>query len=81
MSSDIKFKIILFIAFIVIWILASECTSYESSIEWNNGICSKCGGQWSYQQIITRGRYNERTHYIYKCNKCGRMIELDNYYQ
>jgi DNA-directed RNA polymerase subunit RPC12/RpoP len=77
---DFKIKIIILIVLLVIGILVSEWASYESANEWNDGTCSNCGGSWEYQQTITRGKYSEVTHYMYKCDTCGRIVELTNYY-
>ena len=45
--------------------------------KWNNGICSKCGGTYTYQQAI--GHHCD-TNYIYICDSCGKLIEVDTYY-
>lgn len=56
----------------VIWIISS----IRSSSEYNNGICGSCGGNFVYQQAVGH-RYS--TDYIYICDKCGRMIQIDYY--
>lgn len=39
----------------------------------NHGIC-KCGGQYEFVQAVG---HKFSTSYIYKCNKCGKIIEVD----
>lgn len=38
----------------------------------------QCGGHWEYQQAVGHQVY---TGYIYKCDKCGDIIESDKYYK
>lgn len=40
----------------------------------NHGICTDCGGQYEFVQAV--GHHLD-TSYIYKCNKCGKIIEVD----
>jgi hypothetical protein len=47
-----------------------------NTITWNDGYC-KCGGKWEYQEAVGH-RYS--TNYLYKCDKCGRIVEFENYY-
>ena len=47
-----------------------------SDNQYNNGICS-CGGTFQYEQAVGH-RYE--TRYLYICDKCGRAIEISNYY-
>lgn len=41
---------------------------------WNDGVCTNCGGEYyftnSYKNV------NSSQHYIYCCNKCGKVIDL-----
>lgn len=39
----------------------------------HDGIC-KCGGQYEFVQAVG---HKFDTSYIYKCNKCGKIIEID----
>ena len=59
--------IILFVAIAVIYII-----TYEP--QHNNGVC-KCGGQYEFVQAVG---HKFDTSYIYKCNECGKMIEVDD---
>ena len=40
----------------------------------HDGICTKCGGQYEFVQAVG---HKFDTSYIYKCNKCGKIIEID----
>ena len=60
--------ILLFIGLIFLQELASN-------IVYNDGICVKCGGRYVYQQAVGH-RYN--TRYIYQCDKCGKLIEINS---
>lgn len=47
-----------------------------AELKYNNGICPVCGGQYVYSQAIV---HRSRTGYIYICDECGHLIELDQY--
>lgn len=59
--------IILFIIIAVICIISHKPQHI-------NGICAECGGQYEFVQAVGH-KYD--TSYIYKCNECGKMIEID----
>lgn len=67
--------ICLFIA-IAILIVGWFIINMISDAQYNNGRCS-CGGTFQYEQAIGH-RYE--TRYLYICDKCGRMIEISQYY-
>lgn len=48
----------------------------EDEKKYNGGICPKCGGHYIYEQAVTH-KYD--TDYIYICDICGDMIELESY--
>lgn len=48
----------------------------KDDLKYNGGICTKCGGRYIYQQAIG---HQVDTDYIYICDRCGHMIELDSY--
>lgn len=56
----------------LVWYKADNNTVIK---RYNNGICRDCGGEYKYDQAV--GHYRSTT-YIYKCNKCGNIIELDS---
>lgn len=46
---------------------------------WNDGICDICGeGYWEFVQAV--GHRNS-TNYLYKCDHCGYIVELEWYHQ
>ena len=68
-------QIILTIAFIVgVVIGAVKCSREQDEKEWNSGYC-ECGGHYVYEQAVGHA-YN--TSYIYKCDKCGKRIEVNS---
>lgn len=76
-----SFYLIIFIILIIFVGMVTFSNLYHDNKEittWNNGICAECGGSYIYQQAI--GHYY-RTHYIYICNNCKNLIEIDTYYK
>lgn len=68
-------QIILGIAFIVGVVFGIvKCSREQEEKEWNNGYC-ECGGHWVYEQAVGHA-YS--TSYLYKCDKCGKTLEVDN---
>ena len=51
---------------------AVRCSKDQDEKEWNNGYC-ECGGHFEYEQAVG---HQYRTSYIYKCDSCGRRIEV-----
>ena len=48
--------------------------SYNSDVkDWNNGQHENCG-QWEMFDV-EKSRHGS-THYYYKCNECGKVIDL-----
>lgn len=68
----VKVSIILLIVIIIFFIVAEIVNNNQ----YNNGICY-CGGTFKYEQAVGH-RYE--TRYLYICDKCGRAIEISNYY-
>ena len=62
---------ILILILIVVFIISRAC----SSARYNNGICKVCGGRYVYHQSVGHAY---TTDYIYRCDKCGHTIEVDN---
>ena len=59
---------------IVVLRLVGSCIG---SISFNNGICPKCGGSFKYLDAVG---YRYTTTYLYRCNKCGNIIESMDLY-
>lgn len=73
MSDEIKVNLILLaIAFGILFLWINIRKSHDIA-EYNNGVCKVCGGHYEYQQAV--GHYYF-TDYIYKCDKCGNVIEV-----
>lgn len=51
-----------------------KCSREQDKKEWNNGYC-ECGGHWVYEQAVGHA-YS--TSYLYKCDKCGKTLEVHN---
>lgn len=43
---------------------------------WNDGYCS-CGGHWEYEVAVEHG---DSTTYIYHCDKCENLIEIEEFH-
>lgn len=65
---------LIIILLIVLLLLFRSCVS---SVSWNNGICSYCGGKYEFKQAIGHQSF---TDYMYVCNECGHAIEISHYY-
>lgn len=72
-SATFGFIAILIVAIIVLWIIES-CVGAS---KYNGGICKLCGGNYVFQNAVGH-RYE--TNYVYICDKCGNMIEVNTYY-
>ena len=66
----------IFVAILLLAFGIVSCMKHADKIEYNNGVCKKCGGHLEYEQAIGH-QYD--TSYIYKCDKCGDRIELFYY--
>lgn len=69
----------LLVTLIIVFSLAYigvKLSEREDEKKYNGGICPKCGGHYIYEQAVTH-LYD--TDYVYICDKCGDMIELESY--
>lgn len=66
--------VLLLLGLLMICVFFNSC---QSSISYNDGICSFCGGNWEYSNAVG---HKYTTNYIYICDKCGRSIEVDRKY-
>ena len=70
---EMKFIGILLVILAVVW-FAGKIWSAD---KYNNGVCQNCGGRYVFRQAV--GHYY-MTEYMYVCDKCGNMIQIDNFY-
>ena len=49
----------------------------DATLSYNNGSCKNCGGHYVFQTAVG---HQYSTSYIYKCDKCGDLIEVTEYY-
>ncbi len=78
MSDWLKLLISILLALILFFLLCGmvvKCQMDEKERKYNGGVC-KCGGNYVYQQAVAHW---DDTDYIYICDKCGDMVELDTY--
>lgn len=64
----------LLLLLILIVLFISSC---NSSNAYNNGVCKLCDGDYEFDQAVGHQYF---TSYLYKCNKCGNIIEVDHLY-
>ena len=67
--------LIIFVALCALIVGLVSCRNNLDAAEWNNGYCD-CGGHWHYEQAVG---HQYGTSYIYKCDECGKRIEISNY--
>ena len=75
--NEYKSELIFIGLLIAMFLLLVVGTLAEKKIDkkrYNDGICQNCGGQYEFLQIV--GRKNSNDTYVYKCNKCGKIIEV-----
>lgn len=68
-------EIIFMVAIIVVMVLAVIVANHEAKQgekNYNNGICTECGG--SYYFVDTEHIKNSGDRYYYSCDKCGHTI-------
>ena len=69
----------LIIFFILSVIVIASCNwylNYKDNINYNNGICTECGGCYNLYDVIG---HRQNTGYIYKCDTCNNCIETHKY--
>ena len=65
---------LLILIIIVLWFIESII----GADKYNNGICRNCGGTYVFQNAVG---HHAITDYVYKCDKCGNLIEINTYYK
>ncbi len=76
MDSLDKIIISIFVTVGVIFVLAIVSAiglTIQETKHYNNGVCIECGGRYSFYQAIG---HKDCTTYLYRCNKCGDMVEM-----
>lgn len=66
--------IIAIIGIVIFFISITVIRIISHKPQHSNGICTECGSQYEFVQAVGH-KYD--TSYIYKCNKCGKIIETD----
>ena len=69
-----ELAILLAIIFVVAAIVITGERIRDNKV-WNDGRCL-CGGRWEFVQAVG---HQSDTDYIYKCNNCGKLIQIENY--
>lgn len=72
---SIKNSLIIIGLVIIVAIIVSMCSYNVDESLWNEGRCT-CGGYWRYEQAVG---HRFTTDYIYRCDKCGDIIEIGYY--
>lgn len=73
LTDTIAIIIVIVMVFAIMAIL-QNITEKRDIKKWNNGICTECGGKYEYLEAVGH-KYD--TDFIYRCNQCGKIIELD----
>lgn len=70
--------VVVIIAAVIFLVMCSSNTNAKADYvsEYNDGICQDCGGTLIYQQAIG---HKDSTAYIFQCDKCNNIIEIDSY--
>lgn len=74
-SSHVTWQFVLILVGILIVLLILD--SIHSASLYNDSNCPNCGGHYVFQTAIG---HHCTTSYIYKCDKCGDLIEVAEYY-
>ena len=62
------------IILILLYIIAKPTiTKIKNEHTYNHGVCTECGG---YYEFISAAKNTNIAYYYYKCNKCGKLIEI-----
>lgn len=67
------FLALFFIAVIMVGTIAGIHEEKTSKENYNNGICSICGGQYRFESAVHIKSQGDR--YFYTCQECGHTIQ------
>ena len=70
---EVDGKILLWL--IILVAIVFLITRIWSDTNYNNGICSNCGGHWKF---VTAVGHKYTSEFYYKCDTCGRTITTDH---
>ena len=76
MKKDFATPIIIFLVLALAFAIMIIGTRYEvkqDEKEYNNGICSLCGGEYKFTSAVHYRNGGDR--YYYTCDECGHTIE------
>ena len=69
--------------------IGSTCIEdLSDDVVWNDGKCPNCQVEWEFENVNSDSKFiysttlkanvsHSRTHYYYKCPKCGKVIETN----
>ena len=63
---------------IILGTTSSSHVAEREAEEYNNGICTSCGGHMVFFE--TSKAYRRKTEYFYQCDKCKRTIRTTSFY-
>ena len=69
----VKWLFIFCIALLTIAIVSGIVWNNQAISEYNNGICTHCGGHYIFYQAIGHDGGNT---YLYRCDGCGDFVEI-----
>ena len=70
---------IVIVLFVCVLLLVLMVLVHDNAGEqkYNGGVCMKCGGRYTFFQIVTIYCFR---NYAYVCENCGDLIETGRYY-
>ena len=69
----------IFISAFIIMVLCVIAGVVGEKNKWNDGRCPSCETKWEYVKTVNHydgEEYGSHSTHIYKCPKCGKMIEI-----
>lgn len=75
----IVLSILFFFSPIVLGIIGGTIEANQSKEEYNNGICSECGGHYKF--VSSSYIRNSSDEYYYSCEDCGYTIMTHIFYR
>ena len=66
--------VLILVGILIVWLILNNI---HSTSLYNDSNCPKCGGHYVFQTAVG---HHYTTSYIYKCDNCGDLIEVSDYY-